>query len=745
MKKGLSILLALTLLMGLVSMGASAAQTQETYSAEGATAFVFSDDGIAVTEGDYSGYKISGTALTISDAGTYTVSGTCADGSIKVKKGTTGVTLILNGLDLTSASTAPLACNKSSAVTIVVSDGTVNTLTDSAQNNDDNYPDNTDAENAVLKCKDGSQVTLCGTGTLNIVSNGKNGIKAGCTTETEGEAWLVIRELTLNITATVNDGINAEQLLTIESGNLTVNAADDGIHCDLTMNIGAEGSEDGPSILIEKSYEGLEAATLNIYGGKITVHATDDGMNAANSDLMGYSFALNIFGGDVYVDAETGDGLDSNGTLTISGGKVEVYSSGRGDNAPLDSDGTFLITGGTVFAVGQRQMAQTPAEGSQTYVQFGGGGFGGPGGGGGWHGPGGPGGNQGASFSIAAGDTIAVTDAEGNTLYSATALRSASYVIYSGSDLVLEGTYSLLVNGNSVATAQCGGIAGSDPTDPPEPPVDPDDPTDPPEPPVNPDDPTNPPEPPVNPDDPTDPPEPPVNPDDPTNPPEPPVNPDDPTDPPEPPVNPGDPTDPPEPPVNPDDPSDPTHDCSAAAFEDVDLSQWYHEAIDYVLKNGLMNGMSSKEFMPDGEITRGMLVTILYRQEGSPEPTGACPFEDVAPGSYYENAITWAAEQGIVTGHDEKTFAPDENITREQLAVILFRYAAYRQQSTDERAELDFTDAKDVSSYASDALAWAVARGLVNGMGDGTLAPQGNATRAQAAAILMRYLETPEE
>ena len=161
----------------------------------------------------------------------------------------------MDGLTLTSDDTAPLACNKSTEVTIVAADDSTNTLTDSANNNDDNYPDNENAENAVIKCKDGSQITICGGGTLNINANGKNGIKSGCTTEEEGEASLTIEDATLNITSTAGDAINAEQLLTVASGDLTIDADDDGIHCDYILNIGAAGT-DGPTIDVTDCYEG---------------------------------------------------------------------------------------------------------------------------------------------------------------------------------------------------------------------------------------------------------------------------------------------------------------------------------------------------------------------------------------------------------------------------------------------------------------------------------------------------------
>lgn len=232
-----ALLLALAILMLLVPR-VSAAE----YTASGATKFVFTDRVITVTEGNYTGYKIEGTELTINGAGTYIVSGSCSDGSIKVKNGTTGVTLVLNGLTLTSAATAPIACNKSTEVNLVAASGTSNTLTDSAKNNDDNYPDNADAENAVLKCKDGSQVTISGSGTLKIIANGKNGIKSGATTDEEGTASLTIRNVNLTIHAPVNDAINAEQTLNIESGTITISAADDAIHSDYVLNIGASGT-----------------------------------------------------------------------------------------------------------------------------------------------------------------------------------------------------------------------------------------------------------------------------------------------------------------------------------------------------------------------------------------------------------------------------------------------------------------------------------------------------------------------
>ena len=344
--------------------------------------FVFSDSGIAVT-GSSSGTEISGTALTIDEAGTYTVSGACADGSIKIKKGTTGVTLILNGLDLTSSATAPITCGKSSEVTILAANGTENALTDSAQNNDGEYPENTDAENAVIKCKDGSTVTLCGAGSLTLNANGKNGIKSGGATDEAGKASLTIEELSLTINASVNDAINAEQTLHIPSGTLTIAAADDAIHADYDLNIGASGT-DGPSITITGCCEGLEAAALNILSGNIDITATDDCLNAANADLSGYDFTMTISGGTIHAYTSGGDGFDSNGDLTISGGTVVVWTASAADNQPLDADGTITVTGGTVLAAGGSSGMGMNLSATQPYVTFGSdtmGGFGGFGGG----------------------------------------------------------------------------------------------------------------------------------------------------------------------------------------------------------------------------------------------------------------------------------------------------------------------------------------------------------------------------
>lgn len=358
------IILALALALSLLA-GCAADQKENTATVSG-TEIQFSDG--KITAGATDGVEIDGTALTITDAGTYVLYGSCADGSVTVEKGTDGVTLVLNGLTLTSETTAPIVCGKGSEVTIEAAAGTENTLTDTESNNDESG--NADAENAVIKCKDGSQVVLCGTGTLNIQANGKNGIKSGATTE-DGEASLTIRDLTLNIDAPVNDAVNAETALEVESGTLTLSAGDDALHCDYALNIGAEGTN-GPSVTVTSCNEGLEGAAVNVFSGSINIQSTDDCINAANADLSGYSYELNIFGGTITAHSDSGDGFDSNGDLAISGGYVTVWTANAADNEPLDADGTVTVSGGTVLAAGGSGGMGMSLAAAQPCVIFGG-------------------------------------------------------------------------------------------------------------------------------------------------------------------------------------------------------------------------------------------------------------------------------------------------------------------------------------------------------------------------------------
>ena len=181
--------------------------------------------------------------------------------------------------------------------------------------------------------------------------------------------------------------------------------------------------------------------------------------------------------------------------------------------------------------------------------------------------------------------------------------------------------------------------------------------------------------------------------------------------------------------------------CPSTNFTDVEENGWYHTGVDFMVRNGFMNGVADDAFDVDGNLTRAQLVTILYRIAGEPESTATNPFADVADGQWYTNAVIWAAENGIVKGVNTTTFAPNDQITREQIATILFRYAKAEKV---EGKLAGFPDAEKVSDYAADAMAWAVEQGLINGVSESDgktyLAPQETATRAQIAVILMRYL-----
>lgn len=183
-------------------------------------------------------------------------------------------------------------------------------------------------------------------------------------------------------------------------------------------------------------------------------------------------------------------------------------------------------------------------------------------------------------------------------------------------------------------------------------------------------------------------------------------------------------------------------DCPSKDFTDVDPAAWYHEAVDYALENGFMSGMGDGIFNPDGNLTRAMLCQILYSREGEPAVTGTSSFADVADDEWYTGAITWAEAHGIVSGYEDGTFGPNDPITREQLAAILWRYAG--RPAAGETLN-GFIDAGKVSEYAEAALSWAVRQGIVSGKGEGILDPGGNATRAEFASMLMRYLENAEK
>ena len=197
-------------------------------------------------------------------------------------------------------------------------------------------------------------------------------------------------------------------------------------------------------------------------------------------------------------------------------------------------------------------------------------------------------------------------------------------------------------------------------------------------------------------------------------------------------------------------PADPVSDCPRDEscpmyrFTDVDLGSWYHDGIHFCLEQGLMGGTGADTFAPTEATTRGMLVTILWHLEGSPQPAAAAPFSDVAPGAWYDRAVAWASASGLVAGYGDGTFAPERPITREELVTVLHHYAQYKGYDVsvgEDTNILSYLDAAQISDYAFSAMQWACGAHLISGIGGGLLNPGGQATRAEAATILMHLCQ----
>ena len=276
----------------------------------------------------------------ISSSGTYVVSGESSDGNITVKKGTTGVVLVLENLNLTSTTGATVSVNKEAEVKVIISGNVV--LTDNENPDDENSedPDIADAfDGAAFKAKANSNVYVTGDGTLTINGNAKNGIKAG------DDSSLIFDGVTVNINA-VNDGINGNYDVTLLSGNFTIAAGDDAIHADHILTIGNPDSGEGPTVRVTQSNEGLEGTVVNIYGGDLSIVSADDAINAANGDglyegVLDYSF--NMMGGKLSINSQ-GDGIDSNGNINLIGGSAEIHSATQGGEAGMDYDGQLYIS-----------------------------------------------------------------------------------------------------------------------------------------------------------------------------------------------------------------------------------------------------------------------------------------------------------------------------------------------------------------------------------------------------------------
>ena len=194
-------------------------------------------------------------------------------------------------------------------------------------------------------------------------------------------------------------------------------------------------------------------------------------------------------------------------------------------------------------------------------------------------------------------------------------------------------------------------------------------------------------------------------------------------------------------------PVDPGSSDVSDRFRDVSKDAWYHDAVQWAVDQGIMNGVGEDIFAPDGTATRAMVVTMLWRLAGEPSGSEPAPFTDVSSDAWYADAVAWAAQTAAVKGTSADTFSPNEPVTREQLAAILYRYAqAQGKGFTGTWAfPLDYPDASEVSDYAYEPLCWMTMNGIINGMSDGTLAPKDNATRAQIAAMFMRFVKAMEK
>ena len=175
-------------------------------------------------------------------------------------------------------------------------------------------------------------------------------------------------------------------------------------------------------------------------------------------------------------------------------------------------------------------------------------------------------------------------------------------------------------------------------------------------------------------------------------------------------------------------------------FTDVSTSDWFYDDVAFVYKNGLFSGTDSRSFSPNASMTRAMLVTVLYRIAGEPAVKGTAPFRDVEKNSWYTNAVIWAYQNNVTNGVSATEFAPEQNVTREQMVTFFARYAKLAGVDTSATGSLSaFVDASSVSAYAVPAMTWAVSVGLINGVGENKLDPTGNSTRGQVATVIVRY------
>ncbi|MCD7778484.1 MAG: S-layer homology domain-containing protein, partial [Clostridiales bacterium] len=176
-------------------------------------------------------------------------------------------------------------------------------------------------------------------------------------------------------------------------------------------------------------------------------------------------------------------------------------------------------------------------------------------------------------------------------------------------------------------------------------------------------------------------------------------------------------------------------------YSDIAAEDWFYDAVEYVRQKGLMVGISEDEFAPDLPLTRGMFVTVLYRIEGTPEVSEEASFKDVFEGDWYYEAVKWGDKNDIIFGYSAEEYAPNDRITREQMAAIIYRYAAYKGINTDTEGSPDYTDSGSISGYAVPGVKWVSDKGFMQGDPDGAFRPTDNASRAETAQVIMNVVE----
>lgn len=779
MKKRLfAALLASALAAGMLPTSACAASDYTTANAT----LVTLTDSSATAKGKYTGYEIDGTDVSITAAGTYVFSGDCDNGSITVKKGVTGVTIVLNGLTLTNDDSAAITLNKTAEASLIAAAGTTNTVADTEGPND---------ENAAVKVKSGAALAIGGTGTLTVDGNAKNGIKGAA------DAVITVAEVKLNINA-ANDGLSCDDELNITGGTLSITAGGDAVKA--SPDTGDTENSDTTSL-----------GNVTISGGTLTLNATEDGIQAdGDLTISGGTFHVKTNGGHTTAltdDSASCKGFKAGKTLTITGGTVNVDSA---DDA-LHANADVTITGGTLtlaagddavhadndLVIGARGSSSITTPKISITASYEG--------------------LEGTTVNVYSGDIdVAASDDGVNATNSTLGERSDKYAInIAGGDLYIDAGSDGLDSNNDInitggkvevygadavmdaaidydgTFTLSGGTlfgAGMEPsagtqayiavgeTSPSgggqgmTPPGDANG--------------TN------------------------GNRPTPPnFSGNTSTD--------GTFTPPTKPsggntnggqqggaPANresalgieegsvitvqdssgktlytatargsmssvifsssdikegetytvlvdgtsvgtaeaklgtadssssnntfkPGQGGQPNQNGSQAtvgSFKDVPQNSWFAGAVQYVTSSSLMNGTSTTAFSPNATMSRGMLMTVLARYAGESTEGGTV---------WYEKGMNWAKNKGISDGS-----APNRNITREQLAAMLYRYAGEPDGAADLSA---YTDAGSVSAYAEKAVQWCVKNGILTGKTSSTLAPKATATRAECAAMLQRF------